>query len=218
MPSPRTRAELIADTALALLAERGARGLTHRAVDEAAGLPLGATSHHARTRAALLEAAVCRLAEREPGPGLGERDGVGERSQGAAGDGVEGLASELARVMWRSVTDRAQLTRARTELALEAGRRPELRAAYDFSGRHFREQVTAIMSGLGFPDPDRQARSLMAWCQGTQFAVVAGTETEAPVMEEWLRDDLVELLYGMLAGRPRRRLASVPVARHLRNP
>ncbi len=60
-----SRAELIADTALAPLAERGMRGLSHRAVDEAAGLPQGSTSDHARTRAALLEAAVHRLALRE---------------------------------------------------------------------------------------------------------------------------------------------------------
>ncbi|QKV91267.1 TetR family transcriptional regulator [Streptomyces sp. NA02950] len=64
-PRSGSRAELIADTALALLVERGMRGLTHRAVDEAAGLPLGSTSNHARTRAALLKAAVRRLAERE---------------------------------------------------------------------------------------------------------------------------------------------------------
>lgn len=34
-----SRADLITDAALALLAERGMRGLTHRAVDERAGLP-----------------------------------------------------------------------------------------------------------------------------------------------------------------------------------
>ncbi|MDP1136395.1 TetR family transcriptional regulator, partial [Klebsiella pneumoniae] len=60
-----SRTELIADAALALLAERGMRGLTHRAVDEAAGLPQGSTSNHARTRLALLETAVRRQAERE---------------------------------------------------------------------------------------------------------------------------------------------------------
>lgn len=37
--TPAARADLVADTALALLAERGMRGLTHRAVDETAGLP-----------------------------------------------------------------------------------------------------------------------------------------------------------------------------------
>ncbi|CAM5659075.1 hypothetical protein SAURM35S_09836 [Streptomyces aurantiogriseus] len=60
-----SRADLVADTALALLAERGMRGLTHRAVDEAAGLPQGSTSNLARTRQALLELAVRRLADRE---------------------------------------------------------------------------------------------------------------------------------------------------------
>ncbi|GAA0637739.1 hypothetical protein GCM10009535_12750 [Streptomyces thermocarboxydovorans] len=59
------RADLVADTALALLAERGMRGLTHRAVDVAAGLPQGSTSNVARTRQALLEPAVRRLADRE---------------------------------------------------------------------------------------------------------------------------------------------------------
>jgi len=57
------RAALIADTAIALIAERGLRGLTHRAVDEAAGLPSGSTSNLARTRAALLETALARIAD-----------------------------------------------------------------------------------------------------------------------------------------------------------
>lgn len=56
---------LVADAALTLLADRGMRGLTHRAVDETAGLPQGSTSNVARTRQALLELAVRRLADRE---------------------------------------------------------------------------------------------------------------------------------------------------------
>ncbi|MFC6576320.1 hypothetical protein ACFQBS_06085 [Planomonospora parontospora] len=59
------RAELVAETAITLLAERGMRGLTHRAVDEAAGLPPGSTSNLARTRSALLELALARLTELE---------------------------------------------------------------------------------------------------------------------------------------------------------
>ncbi|MFC7648743.1 TetR/AcrR family transcriptional regulator [Streptosporangium lutulentum] len=59
------RAELIAETAVTLLAERGMRGLTHRAVDEAAGLPPGSTSNLARTRSALLELTLARLTEVE---------------------------------------------------------------------------------------------------------------------------------------------------------
>lgn len=55
-PEPARRRIEIADAALAVLAAEGSRGLTHRAVDEAAGLPSGSTSNHFRTRSALLEA------------------------------------------------------------------------------------------------------------------------------------------------------------------
>src|SRR5258708_36489485 len=56
------RAE-IADAAIATLARDGMRGLTHRAVDRAAGLPEGSASYYFRTRQALLQATVERLAE-----------------------------------------------------------------------------------------------------------------------------------------------------------
>ncbi|MFF0312628.1 TetR/AcrR family transcriptional regulator [Streptosporangium sp. NPDC004379] len=59
------RALVVAEAAITLLAERGMRGLTHRAVDEEAGLPPGSTSNLARTRSALLELALERLAEIE---------------------------------------------------------------------------------------------------------------------------------------------------------
>ncbi|MGA5424823.1 TetR/AcrR family transcriptional regulator [Streptomyces lavendulocolor] len=93
------RADLIADAALALLAERGMRGLTHRAVDEAAGLPQGSTSNYARTRQALLETAVRRLADREaqvlfvdgmPAPPAGGTEPDGPNGAGAGEDGANG--------------------------------------------------------------------------------------------------------------------------------
>ncbi|MEU4327948.1 TetR/AcrR family transcriptional regulator [Nonomuraea dietziae] len=59
------RSETVAEAAITLLAERGMRGLTHRAVDELAGLPPGSTSNLARTRAALLELTLLRLTELE---------------------------------------------------------------------------------------------------------------------------------------------------------
>src|SRR5215831_16726248 len=53
----------IADAAIRTLARDGMRGLTHRAVDRAAGLPEGSASYYFRTRQALLQATVERLAE-----------------------------------------------------------------------------------------------------------------------------------------------------------
>ncbi|MGW3245797.1 TetR/AcrR family transcriptional regulator [Streptomyces sp. NPDC001070] len=188
-----SRPELIADTALALLAERGMRGLTHRAVDEAAGLPQGSTSNHARTRAALLEAAVRRLAVREA-------QVLSAAEMPPPSPGPEGLAGLLALALHRSVTGARDLTRARLELALEATRRPELRAVYDTAGRAFRDQLEGMLRAAGSASPERQARSLIAWCEGVLFHSVAGAGSGSPPSEAELRVGAAEVLRGMLGG------------------
>ncbi|MEU1319355.1 TetR/AcrR family transcriptional regulator [Streptomyces tibetensis] len=187
------RSDLVADTALALLAERGMRGLTHRAVDELAGLPQGSTSNLARTRQALLELAVRRLADREarvlalhemPGPEAG------------AGS----LADALALATHRTLTQQRALTLARYELALEATRRPELRAFFDATGARFRDQLTALVAAMGSTDPARHTLSLIAWADGLMFSCVAGSfGADVPSLEE-VRAGLRELLEGMLGG------------------
>ncbi|MBB4924659.1 TetR/AcrR family transcriptional regulator [Kitasatospora kifunensis] len=173
MSSPR--AALIADTAIALIAERGLRGLTHRAVDEAAGLPAGSTSNHARTRAALLAAALDRIAEREatalPPGGLGTADRAGGP---AGGDPRELLAELLAAGVHQALTEGRTLTLARFELALEATRRPELRATYDRAGLRFTAQLAQLLAFAGSPDPHRHALDLVRWCEGVLFYAVAG--------------------------------------------
>ncbi|MEU7892685.1 TetR/AcrR family transcriptional regulator [Nonomuraea sp. NPDC049152] len=91
------RLDAVAEAAITLLAERGMRGLTHRAVDEFAGLPPGSTSNLARTRAALLELTLQRLTELEaaalaPAMGLpGERTAA----PGAGSPAERALTSSL---------------------------------------------------------------------------------------------------------------------------
>ncbi|MFI5572200.1 TetR/AcrR family transcriptional regulator [Streptomyces sp. NPDC051740] len=185
------RADLVADTALALLAERGMRGLTHRAVDEAAGLPQGSTSNLARTRQALLELAVRRLAEREA-----RVLALHEMPDPRAGAGP--LVDALALAAHRALTRNRALTLARYELALEATRRPELRAHFDAAGARFRDLLTALVTGLGSTDPDRHSLSLIAWADGLMFSCVAGSfSARVPGLAE-VRADLGELLAGML--------------------
>lgn len=195
--SPRTsgasRADLIADTALALLAERGMRGLTHRAVDEAAGLPQGSASNLARTRLALLELTVRRLADREARVLAPHEMPAPEDERGA-------LAEGLALATHRSLTRNRKLTLARYELALEATRRPELRQYFDAAGARFRDQLAALLTALGSSDPARHMLSLVAWLDGLMFSCVAGTFTaDVPSLDE-VRAGLRELLDGMLGG------------------
>ncbi|MFF7489713.1 TetR/AcrR family transcriptional regulator [Streptomyces luteogriseus] len=188
-----SRSDLVADTALALLAERGMRGLTHRAVDEAAALPQGSTSNLARTRQALLELAVRRLADREA-----RVLALHEMPDPAAGTGS--LADALALAAHRALTNNRALTLARYELALEATRRPELRAFFDATGARFRDQLTALVTGMGSTDPARHTLSLIAWADGLMFSCVAGSfGADTPTLEE-VRAGLRELLEGMLGG------------------
>ncbi|MGW1818939.1 TetR/AcrR family transcriptional regulator [Streptomyces sp. NPDC002125] len=188
--APSSRAELIADTALALLAERGMRGLTHRAVDERAGLPQGSTSNHARTRQALLEVTVRRLAELEArvlAPGKLH-----------TGGGPDEAAGGLAHALHRYLTGSTELLVCRYELALEATRRPELRAFYDDAGRRFREPLAALMASAGSTEPERHALSLVAWAEGMMFACAVGSYHRAVPAEDELRAGCAELLRGML--------------------
>lgn len=193
-PGPPTgsgRGVLIADTALALLAERGTRGLTHRAVDEAAGLPPGSTSNHTRTRLALLEAANERLATREA-------RALAVTALPDPAGGPVAVADALAPVLHRYLTDHRELLVCRYELALEATRRPELRSRYDEAGRRFREPLLGLVTALGSPDPRRHTLSLIAWSDGMMFACVAGYHhAEVPTLDQ-LRHGLRELLTGMV--------------------
>ncbi|MGW2638344.1 TetR/AcrR family transcriptional regulator [Streptomyces sp. NPDC001348] len=192
-PTSASRADLVADTALALLAERGMRGLTHRAVDEAAGLPQGSTSNLARTRQSLLELAVRRHAEREA------RILALEELPDPRG-GPDALADALALAAHRSITRHRELLVARYELALEATRRPELRAFYDATGAVFREQLTAMLDAAGSADPARHVLSLVAWADGLMFSCVAGSfNAEVPSLAD-VRAGVRELLRGMLGG------------------
>ncbi|MFF2009798.1 TetR/AcrR family transcriptional regulator [Streptomyces sp. NPDC058195] len=199
------RADLIADAALGLLAERGMRGLTHRAVDERAGLPQGSTSNHARTRQALLEAAVRRLAEREarvlaPGELMagGARGDAGDRPGSGPPDGARDLAAALAAALHRYLTRHPDLLVCRYELALEATRRPELREFFDATGRQFRAPLLALMTAAGSAEPERHTLSLVAWCEGLMFSCTAGSFHRSVPDEAELRAGFTELLNGML--------------------
>lgn len=56
--SPPERKQALVSAAVRVISQHGLRGLTHRAVDREAEVPLGSTSYHARTRKALLRMVV----------------------------------------------------------------------------------------------------------------------------------------------------------------
>ncbi|MDQ3403635.1 MAG: TetR family transcriptional regulator, partial [Actinomycetota bacterium] len=121
MTTAAERRARIADAAISTLAKEGMRGLTHRAVDQAAELPQGSCSYYFRTRQALLEATVARLFELDTAALTPVSPMPEQFDLDLLVDLMTGFVERAATV------DRENLI-ARYELSLEATRRPELRA------------------------------------------------------------------------------------------
>jgi len=177
------QARQAADAAIAVLADHGARGLTHRAVDQAAGLSPGTTSNYARTREALLTLTLTRIAELD-------------LAEGAARVAGSGLADDVAQMVHQWIIEPGRRRRflARLELAFEATRRPELRAAYDEMGRGFRTEAARLLAAAGSAHPERDAWTLIAWVEGTAFYALAGAGRAAVPSLAELRAQVTGLL------------------------
>src|SRR5437764_1452828 len=161
------RAEL-ADAAIPTLARDGMRGLTHRAVDRAAGLPEGSASYYFRTRQALLKATVERLAELDSAEMLPSTS-----LPVPPGHELDAFAAAAAIIEnWLTTGRERQL--ARYELALEATRRPELRDALVASGAAIRAMVASHFAAAGIRQPGQRAADFVAFLDGLVFDQIAG--------------------------------------------
>lgn len=160
------RRTLIADSAIELVAAAGLRGLTHRAVDGAAGLPAGSTSYYFRTRTALIGACYARLAELD----LGDFDG----GAAPAPTDRDAAAAAVAAVLYRWLTTGRSRQLARFELSLEAARNPELATELHRAGRGSRELAAGILAALGAARPAESAELLVAWADGLLYDRLAG--------------------------------------------
>jgi DNA-binding transcriptional regulator YbjK len=173
-PDPARRKTEIADAALSVLATEGSRGLTHRAVDEAAGLPSGSTSNYFRTRDALLEAAARRHAELDaPPPADVETATVPAAS----------LSPEQTRDLILAAIDRVldptmrPMLAARYELTLEATRRPSLHPVMEESRTHFVGLATTLLRAGSCKTPEAHAAQLIALMDGITADQLQDTET-----------------------------------------
>ncbi|WP_329482679.1 TetR family transcriptional regulator C-terminal domain-containing protein [Kribbella sp. NBC_01484] len=196
VPLGADRRDAIADAAIHLVATRGLRGLTHRAVDAEAGLPPGSTSYYLRTRSALLTACVNRMLARDVSAAAPE--GV-QASSGVGVPPVEllvGMTVGLAR-------DRPDDLVARYELSLEASRQPELRTAIDEGGRQLRALLAQLLDGLGVSNPSEAAWPVAAMMDGLLYDRVAGAgATLSPeAFEAAVRRSVTALIEGLRTGR-----------------
>lgn len=150
-PNPAERRRDLCDAAITLLADDGAKGLSHLKVDRCAGVPDGTTSFYFRTRSALLHAVAERLAEVD----LEELQSVAD-SPGDAGDGT--APSKLSQVVIQAGSEpRLRRTKARYELTMQAARDPALAAilqqATDVFTKLHREILVQLMPRGAELDP-----------------------------------------------------------------
>ncbi|BBZ69512.1 TetR/AcrR family transcriptional regulator [Mycobacterium paraseoulense] len=150
-PNPGERRRDLCDAAIQLLADDGAKGVSHLKVDRKAGVPDGTTSFYFRTRSALLRAVAERLAELD----LADLQSVADDSDGR---GANPSPSRLSQVVIRSGNE-PQLfrTKARYELTMQAARDPSLaailqRATDEFTKLH-REILVELMPHGADLDP-----------------------------------------------------------------
>lgn len=167
--SPRMQA--ILDAAIRVLARKGLRGLTHRAVDAEAGLPEGSTSGYLRTRLALLLAVAQRLSARLTASITELAEALGS---GVPDDEVVDQAIELF-VSWLDQPDELM---AKAELWLEAVRQPEIAEVF----RPFREVVVGLVAQMldkaDTPVSRQRAAAVIAAVEG-----VLSSALSAPVLE-----------------------------------
>jgi DNA-binding transcriptional regulator YbjK len=191
LPLGEDRQDAIADAAIHLVATRGLRGLTHRAVDAEAGLPPGSTSYYLRTRNALLTACVQRMLT---------RDLTATRSPEPSEVPLEEF---LAAMVLGLAHERADDLAARYELSLEARRRPELQDAIIQGGRQLRDGLAGMLAALGIPDAAEVAWPVAAMMDGLLYDRLAGAGTalSAEAYEHAVRRTLSALLAGLRAAR-----------------
>ncbi|MFJ5726101.1 TetR/AcrR family transcriptional regulator [Streptomyces sp. NPDC093149] len=188
MAERTTRRQELADVAIGTLARAGMRGLTHRAVDEAAGLPTGTCSYYFRTRQALLQATVERLAEADIAD-LADHPAIAKPADMAE------VAAVAANLVERWTTAGRERMLARYELSLESTRRPELHAVLVDAGEAYRAMARDLLTAMGASDPLSQAPIFVAFLDGLVFDHLAGAGALRLTSDE-LRRRFLDLLYG----------------------
>jgi DNA-binding transcriptional regulator YbjK len=185
----RRRKEII-EAALRLIGRTGRGGLSHRAVAEEAGVPLGATTYYFESRGDLLAQTLEHVADSELERFKSEREQLAKIKTPAA------LAKFVTDRLVHAATDRDALI-AEYELWLEAGREPELRkAAWKWCDSEQRLFARAL-ERLGSREPGKDASIIVAVLDGYGERVLARSDPAAAARK--LRPELTRLIERLLA-------------------
>jgi DNA-binding transcriptional regulator YbjK len=165
-PPRSTRTEELLEAALHVVADQGLRGLSHRAVDQAAGLPEGSCSAYLRTRRDLVLAVTAHVAERAAGD-------VRELSVQLSGANLgDSQAIETVTRFFIRWIDERELLVARMELTLQSSRDAEIAAALGAHRRALVQVIDRVLAARGKEHTVVVAEALVASFDGILFGAL----------------------------------------------
>jgi DNA-binding transcriptional regulator YbjK len=177
-PDVEARRRDLCDAAIELLAEDGARGLTHLRVDRRAGVADGTTSFYYQTRAALLRGVTDRVVSQDAADFAAALTAAKAADTGQ----IDTLLSRLAvQAMRTGVEHERSRARARFELMMIAARDPELGAIFEATMEQFvaiGEQAVAQVQPAGVAADQElikeQALAVITFLGGFLFRLANG--------------------------------------------
>jgi DNA-binding transcriptional regulator YbjK len=195
-PTNPARRRALTDAAIDLLAASGVHGVSHRAVDQAAGLPPGTASNYFPSREALLVAAAHRVVElhHTDTDELTAHDNSAETRPA-------GLADTMVDLLTASLLTAATTLRTRYqaiyELQLEAVRRPALASALAGLADSSTRFTAADHAKRGLPIPAEAIPALVTLYGGTLFTLI--TTPVEHVSERFVRGLAHAIVHGALS-------------------
>lgn len=153
------------DAGLELVADHGLGGLTHDAVDAAAGVPAGSAEESFPTRQTLVEAVTTRCIERE----LEMASGPGGQVEASP----EGLSIAFGHFVLRALGVHRVVTLARYALQAEAARTPALREFYAVGADEVDTWALDLVRRAGSHDPERDLGIVANYVTGLVFHELA---------------------------------------------
>jgi AcrR family transcriptional regulator len=164
------RRALLVDTAIELIATRGLRALTHRALDSELGLPAGSASYYFRTKRALVEAIVDRITTRS------REDFAAAELTPTGAPTARSIAEAIAAWLDRLLAERRAHLIARHALLVD------LLDDHDLRSRLVRslfspDRARDLFRAMGAPDPDGRADDFVAVVEGAVFDRFAGNRS-----------------------------------------
>jgi DNA-binding transcriptional regulator YbjK len=174
---PRGR---LLDAALAVIGSEGMRGLTHRRLEEEAGLARGSARYHLGTNdqivAATLEHVVLR--ESQLIEGTLARLGLDALAGGTAS------IPRMCAALISALLENPGALRARYELLLAATRKPALKEEAQRWRAHFVGTTEVGLTAAGVEDPHNAAVLLVAILDGLTLDAIITDRTSAPELAE----------------------------------